>query len=322
MKGIKRTRRRAAWCALAGALALLSLPPALLRAEPVRDQPTPPAIEEPLEIRVKPLASEAPAKSAQSLDLANPTAPAEPPAADFNLPPGKPLLNVNPEAGAAASETPPDAGPFLLQLPTQQPEESPMKRTTSFGLSAVLGAAVLGLSTPAALADDKNPSAADVKEQFDKLKTAVDKLADVEKRLSEFEGRSAQSLTRLQTDLATAKETIRTLQQDVAFLKDQIRGMKGEPYTARRVEGNGTPPPPGAPVVPVRNAQVRLINDYISELSVLVNGLPYRLIPGQQVVVTVPAGMFNYQVVGVQPTMQTRQLGPDEIKDIRIHVAP
>jgi hypothetical protein len=321
MKGVRRNCRAIVCCALAGAIALLVLPERLLRAEPVREQPTPPAIEEPLQIRAKTQGTEPPAKSTQSLELANPTAPAEPAAADFNLPPSKPLLIVNPEPGAAASEVPPDAGPFLLQLPTQQPEESPMKRTTSFGLSAVLGAAVLGLSAPAALADDKSPSAADVKEQFDKLKAAVDKLADVEKRLSEFEGRSAQSVTRLQSDLATAKETIRTLQQDVAFLKDQIRGMKGEPYIARRIEGNG-PPAPGAPAVPVRNAQLRLINDYIAEVGVVVNGVSYRLIPGQQVQVTVPAGTLNYQVLGVQPTMQTRLLGPDEIKDIRIHVAP
>ena len=65
--------------------------------------------------------------------------------------------------------------------------------------------------------------------------------------------------------------------------------------------------------------RVRLINDFPEEMSVLVNGRSYRLLPGQERLLAVPPGDFTYQVLQIHRDPRVRQIAADETKNIRIY---
>jgi hypothetical protein len=59
-------------------------------------------------------------------------------------------------------------------------------------------------------------------------------------------------------------------------------------------------------------ARVRLINTYLTDMSAVINGTLISVPPGQERLVTVPAGVMNYQVTQVPGPPQTRALAPNE----------
>ena len=68
--------------------------------------------------------------------------------------------------------------------------------------------------------------------------------------------------------------------------------------------------------------RVRFINEFSEEMSVVVNGRSYRLLPGQERLVAVPPGDFTYQVLQLQRVPQERRIEANETKTIRIYPLP
>jgi uncharacterized small protein (DUF1192 family) len=64
---------------------------------------------------------------------------------------------------------------------------------------------------------------------------------------------------------------------------------------------------------------LRLINQLPSIQEVRVNGVSYFLLPGEQIDVTVPAGTFTYQVVGIDPMPRTRTMASGRVFTAQIH---
>lgn len=64
---------------------------------------------------------------------------------------------------------------------------------------------------------------------------------------------------------------------------------------------------------------LRLINQLPSIQEVRVNGVSYFLLPGEQIDVTVPAGTFTYQVVGIDPMPRTRTMAAGRVFTAQIH---
>ena len=156
--------------------------------------------------------------------------------------------------------------------------------------AAVLGAALL--SAPA------NAAEPEVTEAVKKLESAIRKLESVEKGLTDYKLSNAAAVRQLQVDVEALKEDVRFLRQMIA-----------NPGTTSKREAFDTAPKMG---------RVKLTNEFVEEMSVVVNGTAYRLLPGQSRTINVTPGPFTYQVLQLQRTPQERMIAADEEKPIRI----
>jgi uncharacterized phage infection (PIP) family protein YhgE len=174
-----------------------------------------------------------------------------------------------------------------MRLPTRQ-----------LVMSAVFGAALA--ATPLRAEDTKAPAAkADatkIQEQLDTLKADLNKLRDDVNQLNSLKdvvlgtkdgaaGTNAGLLKRL-SDMET------TLKQINAKL-----GQLDANRTTSAYGGTGT----GAIAA---RSHVRIVNDYPTELSLMVNGRSYRMLPGESRTIDVPPGSYTYELLhaGSQPT--------------------
>lgn len=155
---------------------------------------------------------------------------------------------------------------------------------------AVLGTALL--SAPA------NAGEPEVTEAVKKLEHAVKKLESVEQSLTDYKLSNAAAVRQLQVDVEALKEDVRFLRQMIA-----------NPGTTSKREAFDTAPKMG---------RVKLMNEFVEEMSVVVNGTSYRLLPGQSRTINVMPGIFTYQVLQLQRSPQERRIAADEEKPIRI----
>lgn len=73
-----------------------------------------------------------------------------------------------------------------------------------------------------------------------------------------------------------------------------------------------TPPPTAL------KGSVRIVNEYQTEISMVINGFSYRLTPGQVQTVTVPAGSYTYELLGAGSKAQTSNVKEGETITLRI----
>lgn len=169
---------------------------------------------------------------------------------------------------------------------------------TKSAVAALLGLAVAAGQARAEPADD--------------LRKAVEKLEKATKDLQEAkdalraEG-SREKLTAIESRLALIDKDIQEIQKDMRDLK---RRLEDNTSTSRRFDTDST-----------RDGQVRLINQFNEEMSVLLNNRVYRLTPGQERLISVPSGRFTYQVLQLQRNEQARTILGGETKTIRIFPA-
>jgi cell division protein FtsB len=114
------------------------------------------------------------------------------------------------------------------------------------------------------------------------------------------------AIDRLARQLDEMSRKMETLQRDVADMKSTRSS------TSLRVD-------PSA--VTLKSGRVRFVNDYPDDVTVVLNDRTYRMLPGTDLTLTVPAGAFRYQVLQLQSSIQNRTLADNETKEIRIHVA-
>ena len=181
--------------------------------------------------------------------------------------------------------------------------------TRTLALSAFLGAALAAAQAPAQTnpmpmpekkdqtAGDKKDDPADLKKTVADLKTDVESLRKSRDSVDDLlygkaDGKTALDLgiMRRLSDLdARLKAVESALARIEAALKDPSRTSA---Y------------PPGTGPAPIANrSMIRIINDYPTEMSMMVNGKSYRVAPGEVRVVDVPAGNYTYELLhaGSQP---------------------
>jgi outer membrane murein-binding lipoprotein Lpp len=116
--------------------------------------------------------------------------------------------------------------------------------------------------------------------------------------------------------MATA---VRQLQDDVETLKFRVKQLEDEVKTLRQLANAPSSTSKRESFdTAARMGRVRLSNEYLEEMAVVVNGVSYRLLPGQTRTIQVPPGIFTYQVLQLQRTPQERAIEPGEEKPIRI----
>lgn len=288
------------------ASAVPPLPIPLPAPTPVPALPPPPGLAPPAP----------PAKSAPAAQ------PAPPPVPDFNLRPGNTGNSVKLDAPPAYAPVPPrpampapavpasrspDPAPLpraVLAPPADEPAPTPGDPTvtrTPAALAAVLGAAF-------ALAPTATP-AADPPEK----KTVEDRLTEIERKLARLveavEGRKDEKGFTVPTDPGVVAK-VKDLGDDVKALKDQMADMKKTTVALRPaadpMAGKGT---------------VRIDNQYPAEVTVRVNATSYRVPANTKLDVTVPAGLFTYELLsGADPVQQTATV--DEKKSATLRVRP
>jgi hypothetical protein len=146
----------------------------------------------------------------------------------------------------------------------------------------------------------------------DDIKKLNDKLEALTRTLQEL--RDAAKADSVREKVNTIDSKIDLLDQDLRTIKDDIRQLK------RRVgDGTTTALRPEYDAATFRGqGRVRFINEFPEMVSVIVNGRPFRLMPGQERMLPVPPGDFTYQVLNVQREPQVREITADETKNIRI----
>jgi hypothetical protein len=184
-----------------------------------------------------------------------------------------------------------------------------MKHTwTMLGLSALILSA---LPAVAVSQDRKNtdgqpadrPATAQQVEDLSRtLKTSADRLND---RLNAMDEKLEQELRSLRARGMTTDLNVATAQKEINDLKDQIARLRQE------LDGRGRmafyPPAPSAS----GPGRVLMTNSYFQPVAVVINGLRYDLMPGEQRYSSpISAGTFTYEVLGIQgPTPRSLAAG-------------
>ncbi|HZU34408.1 MAG TPA: hypothetical protein VFA18_00790 [Gemmataceae bacterium] len=170
----------------------------------------------------------------------------------------------------------------------------------TLGLAAVLAASLL---IPAPVAADQNSdSGARPPDTATQLRQIQDSLAAMQHKLDVDLNVIRQN--QLTTDMKAddAMRRMLAMEQQLADMRREMAALRQRPGTVTSTSAygpNGTAPVTG---------RVMLINDYPTEQAVMVNGVSYHLAPGQNRTVTIPAGTFTYEVLGIQQAPRQRSV--------------
>ncbi|VTS00300.1 coiled-coil domain-containing protein [Tuwongella immobilis] len=279
-----------------------------------------------------------PAKTTLEERTENPSqplkAPTPTPPMPMPMPKGGPMVEV------IVGDPPMPMEP--LSIPHQTPGNTPMTRTwNKLGLNSLLAASLAGSIVTVAptspmvnfvrAAEEPNPlpkepgaspaapkvdnSLADLKTQVQALTNALSKLEKLEESMRDSQSKNGLAVTQLQGDVSELKLQIGDLRREMERLSKRVDEQ------AQKSISRSSPAPaaPANPAPAAGNGQLRLVNDYIQEVSVVVNNRTYRLLPGQTTTLTIPAGAFNYQLLVDNAAMQSRLLPAGETYTIRFH---
>lgn len=199
-----------------------------------------------------------------------------------------------------------------------------MHTWTRVGLPALLAAVLTASPTFGQFDGELDKSQAilhelkGVTKSLQDLKNLPTTVTELEKKVSNLEKKLNEQLAN--QDMNTQLR-IQDLRADLGTLREQQAQLKQELETLR---SKLTPRPATTALYPpngTANGRLRLRNTFLDEVSIVVNNRPaYRVPPGGEVwVEAVPAGLFTYEVLGIQPRL-SRSLSAGET--FTIHVYP
>jgi hypothetical protein len=167
------------------------------------------------------------------------------------------------------------------------------------GYSTLLATLMLAATSQAE--PSKDPTLADIAKQLEALSKRLD---TIELAIRVPDG-SAFAMKKLQDDMLSLKKQMEALEQKT-------------PYTAKRID---TSKEMEATIRPLNigTAKVRFVNEWVEDVSVVVNGRAYEVMIGSELTVPIPAGAFSYQVLNLQRRPMTRTLEADKIWTVTIN---
>ncbi len=245
------------------------------------------------------------------------------PAETFTQPlqPLKSLQFFNAEKPAKLGEplnSPPNSAKFKSPLyfdlirstSRTQPEEPTMNRL-KFPILALVASAAMATAVEAA------EPPAELKDSIDNLNKAIRALNEVRRDFNDL--RDAQK-----KDIEGVKGQIETLELRVKLLQNEIETLRKEKASGTvALKPDVTGSNPGfSPVPNVRTTgRLRIVNEFPEEMSVVVNGKSYRVLPGEERTIIVPAGSFEYQIPQLQRFPQQREIAENQVKTVVIYRA-
>jgi outer membrane murein-binding lipoprotein Lpp len=179
-------------------------------------------------------------------------------------------------------------------------------KSLKFVIAVVVGTALLSSRASA----EGEPKKDDMNKTLERLDTAIKNLESVERGLTDYKLKNSSAVRQVQDDVEILKSQVKRLEEDVRGLR--LQGAPPE-TTSRRIDTS-------APIA--ITSRVKLTNDYPTEYFVILNGISYRLFPGESKTLSVNPGSFTYQVLGLQGNTQTRTVAPGQEYPIRIYTLP
>jgi outer membrane murein-binding lipoprotein Lpp len=160
----------------------------------------------------------------------------------------------------------------------------------------------------------------------DKSDTILKEVRDLKKRFDELESSLKNKIENLDTSnslkLAQARMDLEELRKQVQQMRQDLDATRSREIAALRrdlddmTKGRQSLYPAPAPT-PTGRLQLR--NTFPEMVLILVNNKPYHIFPGQNVLTDpIPAGTFNYEVVGIQPQV-ARTLTANETYTIHVY---
>ncbi len=177
-----------------------------------------------------------------------------------------------------------------------------------------------------------------------KIERQIDDLKQEVAKLKELAGKTATQLDRLNeevllpalTQLNKSMATVKAVNDDVEKLKQakadadklqalltRVEAIERELNGVREVQRRFYPPnlpgAPGAQAPPAApTGQVLLINDWVTPVQVVVDGVSFVLQPGQRQPVAKVPGMITYEVLGISGPRTTTVLA-GQTRNIHVH---
>ncbi|MCS7271778.1 MAG: hypothetical protein NZ703_11925 [Gemmataceae bacterium] len=111
------------------------------------------------------------------------------------------------------------------------------------------------------------------------------------------------------------------LVEEVRRLRDRLGEVEAD-LSKLRSQYSALSPTRGVPAVPAPvagKALVRLVNDFPADVTMVLNGVTYRIPPRQTVDINVPAGEFSYQLLEAGGTLVRKPIREQEVVTLRIH---
>lgn len=188
------------------------------------------------------------------------------------------------------------------------PKPSPGKESVAQSLPAP--------AQPAAPAQSATPPISSVsKEQFDALKADIDGLKDYKRQVQDLLQGKSDGAAQTVLDAGVLKR-LTDLETKLDRLEKTIESMR---QLVTRIEPGRTALSPPAPMpAPATKSAVKLVNDYPTDLSIILNGTSHRLKPGETKLVNVSAGTFTYELIAEGAAAITRNIRDDETVTLRI----
>lgn len=195
--------------------------------------------------------------------------------------------------------------------------DTPMTRTwKTLGLPTLLAA--LWLPAPVVAQQETGGTKPSVSVPAANTDLLADKMADLKGDLKALTD-ALDALKKAMENLAS-KEEARAMSHDLALkaVSDEIAKLRAELESLRTRLGTTQTSAMYTPSAG-QTGRVQIINEFTEQVTVVVNDRTYRVLPGQQELTgPIPAGTFNYQVLGVQATLQSRTLAANETYTIRV----
>src|SRR5439155_1189423 len=116
----------------------------------------------------------------------------------------------------------------------------------------------------------------------------------------------------------TIDSKIDLLDKDIQEIKKDIKDMK----ELRRRLGDGGPSTslrPGFDSALRNEGRVRIINTHPFEMSVILNGLSYRLASGEERMFRVPPGEYRFEVLQIPGQRKSGEIAAGETKTFTIY---
>lgn len=159
------------------------------------------------------------------------------------------------------------------------------------------------------------PELAALKKQLDETNSRLTQMQQQLQQLNTLlRGRNGSTETPATPGLL---EEIRQLRNKLADVEAELNKLRS-PYSALSPARPTSPTlPPASPFA--GKGLVRLVNDFSSEVTLVLNGVTYRIPPRQTVDVSLPAGEFSYQLLEAGGTLVRKPIREQELVILRIH---
>jgi len=185
----------------------------------------------------------------------------------------------------------------LTNTTSLRTEENPMTRTWKMlGLHAVLAAALAAspaLAEPAAPAGTPDPleqykKLDKIQKQLEEVQTSLAGLEAIKEELKNFRNTINLNMQKTLADVSDLQTRMDRLQRDLGDLRSQMSNLERKSFQAGPT---GTASPAGGRII--------LRNTYPQQVSIIVNGRSYQLLPGEaHVLDNQPLGTFTYEILG------------------------